>query len=224
MSLVAALLLLAQDRAAEEAFKKIEERIERAPALSVKIEGTLTPPGEKGALGFSGSLLLKGPSKVLFTIALKQGDQKREAAFLTDGVTVRRRMTGQEEERFETPIKNARARFGAVLSRSGLGLGSLLGRLPAGDAETPSTIELADLKTGEDDKDSKTLSFTFKVPGLETAAAAGKLWYDPKTHRIIKRTVRLVTTEGETRSTESYSDWSFDADIPDEKFVLPEKK
>jgi len=54
-----------------------------------------------------------------------------------------------------------------------------------------------------------------------------KVWYDPKTLKLLKRYYQIRERDGgPVRSTlvETYDDFALDVDIPDEKFKLPEEK
>ena len=62
--------------------------------------------------------------------------------------------------------------------------------------------------------------------GLFVFKAKVKLWYEPKTLRLLKREVRLKEKDSENEDvfSETYEEFALNTDISDEKFNLPEGK
>jgi outer membrane lipoprotein-sorting protein len=51
-----------------------------------------------------------------------------------------------------------------------------------------------------------------------------RLWYDPKTLKLLKRTVDFGKKDSQGTIRESYEEFTLNADIPEEKFKLPAEK
>src|SRR6185369_10907565 len=73
-------------------------------------------------------------------------------------------------------------------------------------------------RVGEDDGGAKTLLYTVS---LGPATLDCRLWYEPKTLKLLKRTMKIRNGESvEGSLTESYVEYIVNADIPNEKFNL----
>ncbi|MBI3854164.1 MAG: hypothetical protein HY293_00575 [Planctomycetes bacterium] len=238
MNLLLAAVLLLQDKTAEEAFQKIGETIEKAKTLSVRIKVELTASvgGQPAKAESSGTLLLKDPNKANLHLTGKfsAAGQEREMVtrFVTDGQKIEAENLGEKT----SPAKNIKGGFKPLLSRSGVafGISPVLSqsygpdRKPiASDLDLLKAFELSDFKKGSDDAGTKTLAYVLKMRVFEDEQrhCNVKLWYDPKTWKILKRTfdVTLGPDKG-THLTETYEEMALEVDIPDEKFRLPAEK
>jgi hypothetical protein len=87
------------------------------------------------------------------------------------------------------------------------------------------TVAISNLASGPDDGAVRTLAHGRQFgTSTDPFQVTTKLWYDPKTFGITKRTIDAV--HGGTRRfvTETFEEFTLNADIPDEKFKLPEEK
>lgn len=82
-------------------------------------------------------------------------------------------------------------------------------------------VAVSDVQEAPDDNKVKTLTYKIKVRPGHTASI--KVWYDPKTFVLQKRTIRDEDRDSGT-VTETFDEFTLNADIPDEKFKLPEEK
>jgi outer membrane lipoprotein-sorting protein len=97
-----------------------------------------------------------------------------------------------------------------------------------GTLNVPEILKMSDLKQGEDDGVLKTPTWTVTVSKTLMPAASKpmpiKLWYDPKSLKPVKRTATIMKGDVEVKWSETYENITLNADIPDEKFKLPEEK
>jgi len=116
MSLLLGAALLMQDKSAEETFKKIEERIERAKTLDVKFKFELSVTGAKSTSQGGGSLTLKEGNK--FKVTGFRSGQKDEFEMVSDGKKMLRTPFGDSTPT-ETPANLGRLITGG-LARLGI--------------------------------------------------------------------------------------------------------
>jgi outer membrane lipoprotein-sorting protein len=240
MNLLLAAALLLQDKTAGETFKKIEETITSARTVSVHF--TFQDPVRQ--LKGSGTYLLKEHKKMNLTYKY----QALVGVQLLGGVTT---VLSDGQRTLKTEASGAQQIFGAVqdtqvpITRTGFPRlmaafyavdvdeeQPLIKPLhpPSPDQKPLNFAKMAELKGfigGADDNDEKTLTYFLKEKGHSEPLTI-RLWYDPKSLAIRKRTVtgKLGSAGNlpETTLTEIYDDFTLNADIPDEKFKLPEEK
>lgn len=98
----------------------------------------------------------------------------------------------------------------------------LLGQLTLGGAAKEvdtldpkeTAVPVSYFSIGKDDNGESFLKF--KLQGRDREPTDVNLWYDPKTYTPLRR--------AGNGSTETYTDFVFDGNVPDEKFRLPEDK
>jgi outer membrane lipoprotein-sorting protein len=233
MNLLIALALLVQDRSAEAAFKKIEQKIEAAQSISLRftMESTGIEGKRTGASEVSGPLMIKNPRKLRleYTGTLFDGTRNRDrsARFVTDGENVLAEIAG-EKLPLATTIKSG---FKPLISKCGvkIGWGVLLihksdptGKSHPVDLDLAGRFTLVDFKRGEDDGPSKTLAYTLRRNvGAEQVDVAMKIWYDPKTFLLTKR---VLEEPNRVRTTETYSDLKLNPAIGDDTFEVSDAK
>jgi outer membrane lipoprotein-sorting protein len=170
------------------------------------------------------SLLLKDDNKVRVELTMRMGGRERRGNIISDGSKLRIRFDSGDTQ--ETPAAT-RVLWNRMLVRTGLMVGTFLFQDSVGNGKTVDPkdfLPVSDVKKGDDDGTAKTLTFTVTLGGNDTAEV--RLWYDPITFRIQKRTV-LAKSKGKPDQgsiSETYEDFTLNAEIPDEKFKLPEEK
>lgn len=227
MNLLLAAVLLLQDKTAEETFKKIETQIETAKTVSLKFKIEVSGKPEHDG---TGTILFKGGNKSF--IEIKGGGW--DLTGISDGVKTYSCWGGftptvtEANKNQKRNISITFARLGIIQSMT---LEFFLGvRITMGDQgkkpvedDFRKLFEVFDIKAGEDDKESKTLTYKVKVPDDRVSADA-KVWYDPKTFMLSKLTASVNISKSISVVTETYEEFTLNADIPDERFKLPEKK
>src|SRR5438094_617194 len=128
MNLLLVLACLAQDAPAEEAFKKIEESIEKAKTVRVKfkLEGHGAKEGPDRDLKATGSLWLKEGNRVRVELKAFAGGKEHEMTAVSDGAQMVTSRDGREGESRELP-KNLRARIDASTARMGPFMAAMFG-------------------------------------------------------------------------------------------------
>jgi hypothetical protein len=227
MNLLLAAVLLMQDMTAEETFKKIERAVGDAKTLTVKVTGKVSSPTEGiAALPATISLLLKNDRMVHFDVTVGSGDDVRSSSIISDGSSLRVRFGARRDYDKETPDA-MRSLWNLALVRTGLLIGGFFfqdvvrGGKPI---DLKEILQVSDLKMGDDDGPAKTLTFTVKLDRTDDAQV--RFWYDPKSFALQKRSVLATKNGAVPRGTfsEAYDEFILNADIPDEKFKLPEEK
>ena len=87
-------------------------------------------------------------------------------------------------------------------------------------------LELGAFRFGDSDGGSRTLLYSVRAKAAPKAENVDpyeiKTWYDPVTFRLLKRAVE--PSDRRLSTTEVYENFALNADIPDEKFKVPEEK
>jgi len=237
MNLLLAAVLLLQDKTAEEAFKKIEETILQAKSitLSYKISGTsLDQQHTERKSEASGTLLLKAPNQAyLQESSIVSGGRRTSRLIVSDGssmVIKRDPPWDQERPRKAAAPHMLNERLKAALLWLGasspfdIGSGMIEGRAEKEDFDPVKEFRLESFQTGPHDGNAQTLAFRAVSIKYPTVVSRFTLGYDLKSFRLLKRSQAMKWEQIEISSTEAYDEFTLNADIPDEKFKLPEEK
>ncbi len=219
MSLALAFALCLQDGTAEEAFRKIEERIGKAKTVKLKFRLQVDSKEDEAEKReeASGIVLVKEGNRAL--VELKEASEKGETGvrWVSDGKRVKTLTTFLKESTSEETLPDRLGdRVTAALVRVGA---VVLAEPPDGEGEIGKKYGVSDFKVGEDDGGSRTLTYRLAIEG---DLADVRLWYDPKTLVLVKRTVSAKTEMGEVRIAETYGEFVLDGEIPDATFRLSE--
>jgi outer membrane lipoprotein-sorting protein len=231
MHLLAALAVFLQDKTAEETFKKIEEMILNARAVSVRFKCDLVTSTRSGKeeSKFSGTLFLKNGDKLNLTVNTLTLGKEETRSIVSDG-DVRRFIKGPTGGPFLTRghggvVKGITKSHATDLARIGVfRMLDLKDYRLASEPEDPQ-FRAFDFGWGEEDKATKSIKHKVKFPGMDQTAEV-ELCYDPKTYNLIKRIISFETAPlgTSTVATETYQEFTLNADIPNEKFTLPPDK
>lgn len=212
----------------EETFKKIEESIEKAKTVSIRIKYDWYRKNHEEAKRFrgSGTLLFKEGNKISLTLnGLDRDEKEIENVAICDGSTLAFRgqlwQWGPGEGKLggEKGVKDI---FATVFARGGAAFAMDCWRLlPHGREKLANAAEFSAI--GED-KGGMTLSYKL-TSSLEAGVTIDvKLWYDPKDFKLLKRTLEIKGEKTVGSFTETYDEFVLNTDIPDEKFAIPEEK
>lgn len=220
-----ALAGLLQEASPEETLKKIEASLEKAKTVAVtfKVDGLGAKEGADRELKARGTALLKEGGKYRYTIVMLRAGQEQETTLVCDGAKAAMKR-GESTARVVELPKGERVSMSAKIARMGA---MMSGSMPPGEGnEDPArSLALKDFKAGENDGESKTIHYSAEITVRgRTASFDTRLWYDPKTLRLHKRTV-TIRQGGEAQGslTETYEKFELDGDLPDEKFKVEEK-
>jgi len=193
MHLLLACALFLQE-APETAFKKIEAAIDRSK--SVRVLFTLMPATEPQNLS-RGTLTLDGESKAKMSADLRSGGASRVTIFTEfENTKIKSSMAGHTVE-LSAEGKSVRQNFNVYLSRLGIFAGALFEHgFWSGVSRGPKPVS-ADLKqmfplseftaVGEGANGSRILSYSFTPVFKPMPFTWAKIWYDPRTYRLIRR-------------------------------------
>jgi outer membrane lipoprotein-sorting protein len=231
MNLLIACTLLLQDKTAEETFKKIQETFATANTLTFKFNVKVVKAIGGGESALKGTILFKEGNRMRcdFSILLNGGSQ-REMLVVSDGSKVAALADGRNREEKEVS-KDFNATLAAVITHGGVlsfiaGFHSLFAGEKKGALNAEKAPSVTEIKTGEDDGDMKTLSYKTVITPLAAQPATFdvRLWYEPKSLRLVKRTMSYRSETESRIFNETYEEFTLNADIPDEKFKLPTDK
>jgi outer membrane lipoprotein-sorting protein len=228
-SLMVALLLL-QAESAEDTFKKIGDTVLKAKSVRVDFQWDGTSRAETGGkVEASGLVLLKEGNRANLVATVTEKGQPSELKIISDGSTVKTRLGSRRM--LECPVpKNLESGLKMTIHRLGAMQAVLIAHkvcmLDVDDQEEALDMSrkprLYDFKNGPDDGESRTITYKISPDGPDTVADI-KLWYDPDTMRLVKRTITL-RKPSESVFTERYRDWALDGDLENEEFTLPSVK
>lgn len=206
--LLAALALLQQETA-EETFKRFEQTLVQARSLRLKCRMDLAVGNQTAAA--TGIVLLKEGNKAKITLTGAKGNPWA----VSDGtkVTVDAQQAVADGATWNTP-KDLNLRVATKLARWGiLDLPSLPRSICTHDTDPREKLKVSDFKFGEKDRDGQTLTYVVQEGN---GAAELKLWLDPKTLALKKRTLSVAKMNATV--TETYEEFTVNGEIPDESF------
>jgi hypothetical protein len=209
-----------------KAFGKLEGILEKARTITIKSECKGPQDGPRLYTRSYGKTLLEEGNRVSMLGKQVGGSEKGYYMILSNGRITRCFFDvdqgGPKMQASKTLTRDAIA----MIVRLGLGPLSFSVLRPTGkDTFVPFTAAkdsflYADLDEGEDGN-SKTLSYTLKARDGSLDVAV-KLWYDPTSARLIKRTVtQRDKARGPESATEIYTEFVLDAEIPADEFKVP---
>lgn len=205
--------------AGQAVLNKLEETVLKAKTVKVrfKYEGR----GPKGGVGpetGSGTLLLKEGGRVRFEIAFSSLEEKHRVTIVSDGTQLAASIDFAKPITKEAP-KELHSLFSKGLVRGGL---VLMGNRQS-TSDPNEFIKTQAARSGDGGDEGKTLIYSALLPQTGETADI-KLWYNPKSFEARDRKIVLRKDGQITASlTETYEEFTLNADIPDEKFKLPEK-
>lgn len=235
MEVLLAALLLAQDRTPEDTFKKIEETLEKAKTIQVGFSCSFTPSKEGNTVkaSASGTLLLKEGNKVKLESHLLWNGVVQDLTLVSDGTRrqIERKQGDQVTRPRASPTPTSMGlHYVRTLARVGMTPSQVLQYIFFADAARSkgalpeSTFTASEFKAGGEGADKDAIMFNVQRDGADQTAKV-VLRYDPKTFALRNLVVTFKGAEDMTWVvTETYSEFTINAEIPDEKFKLPEEK
>jgi len=224
MSLLLATVLLLQDNTAEETLKKIEVVIEKAKTLSVDVQmgqlGGINGGDEAPQITYAiGSALFKEGNRALFRMTTVPGRQSGQWGILSDGDSMYRAFKVEASPpKLSQVLKRSITRGGIVQTLNFSALRNLNSTLEGQIQGMTTQIEVSDFSGIADDEEKLSKTFSYRVKVVHSNVFQNvQLWYNPKDYHL----VRVRNTVG--ISPETYQNFHFDEDIPDEKFKIVEK-
>jgi outer membrane lipoprotein-sorting protein len=213
-------LHLLPETAAEALFKKVEKKYAEAKTLQYRAELA----SRSGATEIIWSLNVASRSPDVFALegSGTTSSTTWKLKMVGDGKAVRTRNDqGGHEWQTAPPGSGGFVRGG--MARVGLsGLFFYLSENQDAGMDDKFAVEAVqaepDGKVGE--RPAKVISFTAKVKGEDTTWQE-KVWIDAEKEVLLKR--EATCSDGKTVS-ETYSNTTFDEEIPDETFALPKEK
>jgi outer membrane lipoprotein-sorting protein len=209
--------LLAQADSPEAAFRKVEESITKAKGLSVTLTFYRTSKESGGKIMEGSSRLLMKPTHKISWIT-QIANPPMNVRLLCDGTIIRIKMGEQLLPDQKVPRESGgQDEFALYIARMGCFPGARATAAGKGDPEESEKFQVSGVSWGEREPAVESLKYTLNV---NKEAFLVKLWFDPKTLDLKKRTVILP---GGDTLTEIYQEWVTTADIPDDKFKLDSK-
>jgi outer membrane lipoprotein-sorting protein len=235
MDVLLAVLLLLQEKTAEDSFNKIEETLANAKSIQVKFSCSFAPSKEGNAVkaSASGTLLLKEGNKVKLESHLLWNGAVQDLTLVSDGIR-RHIERKQGDQVIRPPASPTPASMGLhyvrTLTRVGLTPAQVLQYIFFADAARSkgaplaSTFTASEFTPGGDGIDKDAIKFNVQRDGADQTGNV-VVRFDPKTFALRNLVVTFKGAEDITWVlTETYSEFTLNADIPDEKFKLPEEK
>jgi hypothetical protein len=220
---------------ARKSFERVETAMYGVNTLRVRISGTGAISHESGSerRATSGTILIGLIDKA--NISLKTEAGKAEAPELLEIVCDGFDVFGRAFPKADPKVWSAPSNFKEGL----LAVLFLVGEEPLCDmigrwytARTPEqrpnprkTCVVSDLAVRKESARCETLSFRIEGPEVPRGTASVRLTYDAATCVLVKRVLTTVDDDGRpSEYTETFEEFAINADIPEEKFKLPEEK
>jgi len=234
MNLLLAALLCLQDDAAEEAFRKIEETLQKAKTVSLDWRCAVAKKQAENAelLHVGGSILLKDPDRAFLLTDFNPRDPALKLIEVSDGIQLRQRQ-GLLDPKVQPAPKALRPALEYAFTRLGVYYPSVVtgsflwARTPSRDALDgyARLAEVSQLKMGEKVREGQILSYKVKAATRNSSRPPRevdvRLLYNPVTWLPIKRILTVDSGEPSYSIAEVYDSFILNAEIPDEKFKLP---
>lgn len=234
--LLASLLLAVPQETPEQAFRKIEARIEAAKSWRVTFK--IDSLDKKDIPGF-GSFFLEESGRMRLKVAGNDSKGKEYSILVeSDGTTIKSSFKGRAftgvgdsfESRIEPRLQ--RTNFNMYLSRLGCFMGGALDagvragakkRKVDGAVDLKSLIEVRDVKDlGSGRNDTRILKYSFKSEFQPLPMQEARIWYDPKTYRMTRREMDIKLADGDETIIEIYDEFEFDrGDAPPKPAAEP---
>jgi len=234
-----ALLDALNSEVARRSFTKLEETLINAKTLSVRFRSDGKGPTDADKYEASGTMLLKEGNKAFIEARTIGNQEKAELVFVSNGS-----MVSSETTRWRTNVPDhpgvrdesagpmssgtLKTELSAGLARIGqsMSVTQIMVRTNArGNFNMRESNRPSEFQVGDNDGPYKTLTYRFRPEDSQCSVRETKLWYDPITYKLIKRRQVWKGEKGiEGVLNETYEEFILNADIPDEKFKLPEEK
>jgi tetratricopeptide (TPR) repeat protein len=213
---------------AEDVFDQIEERVHLAKSVTIKFTYETRKQNEKKPfIEASGTILVRHDNKVFAVERFIHDGEVIEKKQISDGIqnafwVGERRETKKTLKNETVKALNGILRLGYIQSQ--LFKINLIPLDPhsdpdLGDFDPKPFIRLEKFNFGEEEAGAKTIMYRYK----DEPNILFKIWYDPKTLTLLKRTMQFPGADGGI-SIEKYSEFALDAALPDERFTIPEEK
>ena len=109
---VVALLLPQEKNEAEELFKKMEEKLEKATTISVKVKGTM----KAGDMSVEGDLIVGEGNRARSDMKLKSGDSTRAFSAVSDGDRTQVMPAGGAESLARIEVGTGHGRYSSIFA------------------------------------------------------------------------------------------------------------
>jgi outer membrane lipoprotein-sorting protein len=234
-----ALLDVLNSEVARKSFTKLEETLINAKTLRVRFRSGGKGPTDADKYEAFGTMLLKEGNKAFIEATTIANQEKSEVLFVSTGSAV-----SSETTRWKTNVPDhpgvrdesagpmtsgtLKTELSAGLARIGQSMSviQIMVRTNArGNFSMRESNRPSEFQVGDNDGPYKTLTYKFKPEDAQCSVRETKLWYDPLSYKLIKRRQIWKGEKGiEGVLDETYEEFTLNADIPDEKFKLPEEK
>jgi outer membrane lipoprotein-sorting protein len=227
MDLLFASVLLLQAKTPEETLRLIEESFDKARTITIKYSKSLlaSMDGTEVKMKSSGEIYLKQDRKIRVSQVSAEGPNGSDYLMVSDGTTMWARLGSDEPKKAPTPsnlrglliTRLCRRNLDAVEQATWVGFAIDYEKTARNDK-----LEISKLAFGPDDGSAITLVHEHEVKtGDADYNVKTKIWLDPQTYRLIKRTINTESASLKQFVTETYDQFALDSDIPDEKFKPP---
>lgn len=215
---------------AEQTFKRIEDAVRGAKATRVQYSWVGVSPSDlSGKVEATGTVLIKEGNRTSLTATIVERERTSELKVVSDGATVKTRLGPKRVLECVVP-RNLEEGLKLALHRLGAMQAVLIAHKVCmlDEEEQEEALKLgkkppvSDFRDGPDDGESRTLLYKILPEGSENSAEV-KLWYAPKTYRLVKRTI-TIKKPSESVFTEVYNEWTLDGELENEEFKLPAVK
>jgi len=212
--------------AEEITFRKIEESILAAKTLRVNVSSDATLRWDKTELKchFKGELLLAEGHRIHLSGLMTQDGKETKGSLISDGKKLAQRPESEGEPKLSPKTMDNFIR--TAVARSGILGGQLIAGLAMAfetdrERDFREFFSVGGFENGDDEKGMKTLTYTLRMSGDNGQV---KIWYDPKSLKLLKRTLSFKGGGPGSEFTETYEDFTVNTDISEDKFKLPAEK
>lgn len=209
----------------EDDFWRIEEAIKTAKSLSLQVrkESTITEEGKVYSLKWSGSVLVKGGSKLIVSLSEADApDNPLQIICNEKHVVVRNIDSNLVTHKAIEGLSNG-VLLAITRGQVDFWLTDTARRLNKGDlqpSDWKSRLKIANLRQSDPDGKARTLTYDVKLDG---DSMHFKVWYDPTTYFPIKRSYESKGERLSAQGVEFYENLILGGEIPDSKFATPTK-
>lgn len=207
---------------AEQILGRIEKKINDAATIRADyaIEGIPFSKDARTLASASGTIEVKRGGKLRIEGETRLGKDSLKTGTLSDG----KRYFGWVGDGAAVPEptpKSMEASSRAWFSTLTLISVELLGT-PQRSQDPREIFKVLRVSIGEDDGSLKTLRAEYQSNTPDAPNPTLRIWYDPRTLLIVKRTMTSSKLDVPIEITETFKDIKLDVDLPDDLFEVPE--
>ena len=214
---------------AGESFARIEKRLLSAKSLRIDFSDEFVVAGRAQSIrtDTSGSIIMKADNKLLIREDITLEGSKTSNLLVSDGSQMSGSYGGDSSKVQKVPLYINKF-LATVLLRERLQTVSLNALLLFDNPDYGKEMSAKDYPLTflheSTDETGSVITYTYKISTLSPHSVEARLWYDPKTLSLLKRTIKVRVGTEQSTHTEIFKKVSVNEELSDSLFTIAERK